>query len=293
MLELTSPAVLKSLLARHGFHFSKSLGQNFLLDKNVLDEIVHAAGIDTDSEVLEIGPGFGTLTQALCSAAGKVAAIEIDSAALPVLEETCAPFDNLTVIHGDVLKLDLKSLIAEQFSGHTVKVAANLPYYITSPILTMLIENELPIQSITVMVQKEVADRLCAAPGGKEYGVLSVAVQFYCTAQTVCIVPPESFMPPPSVDSAVVHLTLRNTPAVEVPDRALFFRVVRAAFALRRKTLLNSLTGSGLLGLSKELIAYALDEAQIAPNRRGETLSLEEFAKLCEIFFKIKEDFKG
>ena len=281
MENLASPAVVKRLLQEHGFRFSKSLGQNFLIDEDALDKIVDGAGVNDTSNVLEIGPGFGALTQRLCARAKKVCAIELDEGAVAVLRGVLGECDNFSLVQGDVLKLDLPQLLQEQFGAEPVQVVANLPYYITTPILMMLIESGLPLSSITVMVQKEVADRMVAAPGKKDYGALSVAVQYRCMANLVVTVGPESFLPPPKVSSSVVRLDMRELPPVSVSDEKQFFRVVRAAFATRRKTLPNALAAGGFT-MPKGEIAALLNALSIDPMRRGETLSLQEFAAISE-----------
>lgn len=281
MENTASPAVVKRLLQEYGFRFSKSLGQNFLIDEDALERIVAGAGVNETSCVLEIGPGFGALTQRLCTRARKVCAVELDTHAVAVLQDVLAEYDNLSLVQGDVLKLNLPQLLQQQFGGEPVQVVANLPYYITTPILMMLIESRLPLESITVMVQKEVADRMVAAPGKKDYGALSVAVQYRCAAHIVTTVGPGSFLPPPKVSSSVVRLDMRDTPPVEVTDEKQFFRVVRASFATRRKTLPNALAAGGFT-MAKGEIAALLEGLGIDPMRRGETLSLQEFAAISE-----------
>lgn len=284
---LYRPEVIRRVMKKHGKRFAKSLGQNFLTSKQVLDEICEGAGLSKEDGVIEVGPGIGTLTQALCETAGKVVSIELDRSLIPVLAETMAEYDNFELINNDVLKVDLKQLIEEKFDGKKVKVAANLPYYITTPIVMRLLEERLNIETIVIMVQKEVAERMEAGPGTKTYGALSVAVQYYSNPSIVTIAPKEDFMPSPKVDSAVIKLDVLKEPAVKVKDEKLFFKVVAAAFGKRRKTLLNALSNSNL-GVSKEDIKDALEKANIEDKRRGETLSLLEFAKLSdEIFLKI------
>lgn len=278
--EVGTPRRTKEIIAKYGFSFKKSLGQNFLIDGNVLNRIVDAAELDERKGALEIGPGIGALTERLSQAAGVVTAIEIDQRLIPILGDILADKPHVTVVHGDVLKLDLKQLFEEKFADcDGVSVVANLPYYVTTPILMKLLEERLPLQNIVVMIQKEVAERMAAKPGGKEYGSLSVAVQYYCVPQLVCTVPHTVFIPQPNVDSAVIKLKVRDTPAVEVPDEAFFFRVVQASFAQRRKTLMNNLTAFVGKDRREELTAL-LTQIGIDPGRRGETLSLEEFAKL-------------
>ena len=277
MKNLANPAVIKEILAKNGFNFSKSLGQNFLIDERALTEIVESAAPEK-ANVLEIGPGFGTLTQRLCERASKVVCVEIDSAAIPILTDNLREFDNLKIIHADIMKTDIKELSDREFGGATVKVCANLPYYITSPVIMSLLNPDLPIEDITVMIQKEVALRIGAKPGSKDYGVLTLAVGYWATTEIVTIVPPSSFMPPPKVESAVIKLTMRKTPPVEVKDTDMYFKVIKAAFALRRKTLLNALSSG--LGLGKDKILEVLKNADIDEKRRGETLSDEEFARI-------------
>lgn len=283
MRNLASPAVIKSILAEKGFRFSKSLGQNFLIDEGVLDAIVEKSGVDENTCVLEIGPGFGTLTQRLCRAAKKVVAVEIDTFAAEILSENLAECANLKIVCGDILKLNVAELIESEFgSGEKIRVVANLPYYITTPIIMLLIENGLPIESVTVMIQKEVADRLSASPGGKDYGAITLSVQYRCKAEKIVSVPPSSFMPPPKVTSAVIRLDLLDTPSVTVSDEKRLFKVIKAAFAQRRKTLLNTLSSCGGFSMEKSEIENMLIFLGIDPKRRGETLSLEEYAKISE-----------
>lgn len=278
--EVGTPRRTKEIISKYGFSFKKSLGQNFLIDGNILNRIVDAAELNERKGALEIGPGIGALTERLSQAAGKVTAIEIDQRLIPILGDILADKPHVTVVHGDVLKLDLKQLFEEQFADcEGVSVVANLPYYVTTPILMKLLEERLPLQNIVVMIQKEVAERMAAKPGGKEYGSLSVAVQYYCVPQLVCTVPHTVFIPQPNVDSAVIKLAVREKPAVEVPDEGFFFRVVQASFAQRRKTLMNNLTSLAGKENREELTAL-LTRIGIDPGRRGETLSLEEFAKL-------------
>ncbi len=282
MKQLTSPNVIKDLLNQYGFRFSKSLGQNFLIDEAALETITGAAFLNGDDLVLEIGPGFGTLTQRLCQTAKKVVAVEIDRAVIPVLADTLCGFDNLTVLNEDILKVDLPSLINEQFLGNPFKVAANLPYYITTPIIMAVLRSGVPFTHMVAMVQKEVAQRFCAPPGGKDYGAVTVAVDYYCEAERILDVPPSSFLPPPKVTSSVIRLTRRKAPKVQVKDEAVFFKTVKAAFAQRRKTLLNTLANAGGFGHPKARLSEILTACGIDPARRGETLSIEEFAALSD-----------
>ena len=281
MRPLTSPKVIKDIIGKYNFRFSKSLGQNFLIDGNIVEKIVDGAGIIQDDGVLEIGPGIGTLTQELIDRARRVVAVEIDKNLLPVLEETLGSPSNLSIVHGDILKTDIAGLVDEFFEGKDFKVVANLPYYITTPIIMRFLEEQLPFTSLTVMVQKEVAQRMAAEPGEKEYGALSVAVQYYTNPRMVCKVPASVFMPKPKVDSMVINLERRDSPPAEVDDRDIFFKVVRTAFAKRRKTLLNNLTSGELGEWSREKILEALEAAGVDPQRRGETLSIQEFAGIA------------
>lgn len=278
-MELTKPSVIKDIMTRYGFRFSKSLGQNFLIEKSVLERIVAGAEITERDDVLEIGPGFGTLTRYLAAHSSRVVSVEIDSSLLPVLAETLADLPNTEVVHGDVLQVDLKGLIASRFEGRAPKVVANLPYYVTTPIIMRFLEEEIPVTDLVVMVQKEVADRMAASPGGKDYGALSVAVQYFCRPEILFKVSTGCFMPAPTVESAVIRLQVLPEPAVRVVSRRLFFATVRGAFGKRRKTLLNALSDSEL-SLSKEQVRSVLTEAGIDPIRRAETLSIDEFAAL-------------
>lgn len=279
MLDLSSAKTLKAIMTAHGIRPQHKLGQNFLTDARVLEGIVAAAEIGPDDLVLEIGPGLGTLTQQLARAAGKVLAIELDRNLVEILRKTLLEMHpNVELIHGDAGRIDLQSLLAERLaSGAKAKVAANLPYYITTPLIMRLLEEHLPLETIVVMVQKEVADRMVAPPGGKDYGALSVAVQYYTEPRIAVKVSRGAFLPPPEVDSAVVAMKLRTAPPVDAPRQA-FFRVVKAAFGQRRKALGNALSGG--LSIEKARIQEVLSQANIDSNRRGETLSLEEFAEI-------------
>lgn len=282
--DIATPRRTKEIIQRHGFSFKKSLGQNFLIDQNILGKIVAAAGLDKTKGALEIGPGIGALTEKLADEAGKVTAVEIDQRLLPILREVLEPYPHVQVIHGDVLKLDLKELFAQQFSDvEGVSVVANLPYYVTTPILMKLLEEKLPLEHIVVMIQKEVAERMAAAPGGKEYGSLSIAVQYYSEPELVCTVPHSVFIPQPNVESAVIRLTVRKQPPVEVTDEAFFFEVVQTSFAQRRKTISNNLKSRFFPKESRERLEALLAEAEIAPSRRAETLDLHEFARLSNV----------
>jgi 16S rRNA (adenine1518-N6/adenine1519-N6)-dimethyltransferase len=279
--DIASPKRTKDLMQRYGFTLKKSLGQNFLIDQNVLNRIVSAAELDGTKGALEIGPGIGALTQQLAKLAAKVVAVEIDQRLLPMLEETLSPYPHAEVVHADVLKVDLQALFAERFQGLSkVSVVANLPYYVTTPILMKLLEERLPLENIVVMIQKEVAERMAAKPGGKEYGSLSIAVQYYCEPELVTIVPQTVFIPQPNVDSAVIKLKLRDKPAVQVEDEAFFFDVVQASFTQRRKTIYNNLSAKYFTKETKPELERLLHEAGIEPSRRGETLSMAEYAVL-------------
>ena len=278
-MDFISPAEIKRIASRYGFVFKKGLGQNFLSSQSVLEEIADAAEIENEG-VIEIGPGFGVLTNELAKRAEKVLALEIDDRLIPILRDTLSEYDNVKVINNDVLKTDIAELIKNEFGDKRVSVAANLPYYITTPIITSLIENRLPLKNLVVMIQKEVADRITAQPGTKDYGAISVLCQFYTKPELVCNVGAELFVPPPKVDSAVVKMAFRDEPAVAVKDEKMFFRTVKAAFSQRRKTLLNCLAAN--FPINKSDLTNIMESVDIAPTRRGETLSLEEFAKLSE-----------
>lgn len=281
--DVATPAVTKGILAKYDLKAKKSLGQNFLIDLNILNKIVDAAELDETKGALEIGPGIGALTQQLAKRAGRVVAVEIDQRMLPVLQETLSGYEHATVVHGDVLKVDLEELFRLHFQESAgVSVVANLPYYVTTPIVMKLLEERLPLDNIVVMVQKEVADRMAAKPGTKDYGSLSVAVQYYCEPKVVCVVPHTVFIPQPNVDSAVIRLKVRKEPPVAVHDEELYFQVVQASFAQRRKTLSNNLLTRFFTKETKPLMEKALQDAGIDPVRRGETLSLEEFASLTQ-----------
>lgn len=277
---LGNPQNTIEILKKYNFTFQKKFGQNFLIDTHVLDKIIAAAEITKDDFVLEIGPGIGTMTQYLAQAAGKVAAVEIDKALIPILGDTLSAYDNVMIINEDVLKVDIQKLVEEENGGRPVKVVANLPYYITTPIIMGLFEKHVPIESITVMVQKEVADRMQVGPGTKDYGALSLAVQYYASPYIVANVPPNCFMPRPKVGSAVIRLTTYDNPPVEVNDEKLMFRIIRASFNQRRKTLANGLKNAADLNIPKELIAESIESLGHGPSVRGEALTLEEFAAL-------------
>ncbi len=279
-MKLYDPSTIKWIKKKYGFRFSKSLGQNFITEKSVIDDIVEGAGLGPGDLVIEIGPGIGVLTSGACEAATKVVAIEIDRNLLTVLNDTLAAYNNVKIINGDILKMDLAKLIGEEKKDlENVKIIGNLPYYITTPIIIKLLESGVPAESITIMMQKEVAERIKAKPGSRTYGALSVAVQYRCEVTTVTEVPREVFMPVPKVDSEVLRLDILPEPAVKTISENMFFRCVRAGFSQRRKTLLNSLQNTGI---PKEKIRECLEGAEIDPQRRAETLSLEEFAALAD-----------
>lgn len=280
MANLTNPQDTIAVIQKYNFMFQKKFGQNFLIDTHVVDKIIRSAGLTKDDMVLEIGPGIGSLTQHLAENAGKVVAVEIDKNLIPILKETLADYDNITIINEDILKVDINALAKEYNGGRPIKVVANLPYYITTPIIMGLFESHVPIESITVMVQKEVADRMQVGPGTKDYGALSLAVQYYARPEIVANVPPNCFIPRPNVGSAVIRLTRFKEPPVEVKDEALMFRLIRASFNQRRKTLVNGLTNSPELSFSKEQITDAITGLGWQPTIRGESLNLSEFAKL-------------
>ena len=283
MATLGIPQNTIAVLQKYNFNFQKKFGQNFLIDTHVLDKIIRSAGITKDDFVLEIGPGIGTMTQYLCENAREVVAVEIDKNLIPILEDTLSEYDNVSVINEDILKVDLNKLAQEKNGGKPIKVVANLPYYITTPIIMGVFESHVPVASITVMVQKEVADRMQEGPGSKEYGALSLAVQYYANPEIVANVPPNCFMPRPKVGSAVIRLTCHEEPPVQVEDENLMFRIIRASFNQRRKTLVNGLNNSPEISLPKEVIAQAIEEMELSPSIRGEALSLEQFARLSNI----------
>lgn len=280
--KISTPLKTKELLDKYGFYFKKNFGQNFLIDSNVLSNIVSAAGIQKDDFVLEIGPGIGSLTQYIAESAGYVTAVEIDRNLIPILNETMKDYDNFEVINEDILKLDINALIAEKGNGRKAKLVANLPYYITTPIIMEILEKHADIESMTVMVQKEVADRMQSKPKSKDYGALSVAVQFYCDAVLNFTVKPSCFMPRPKVDSAVITLKLKNEP-IKVENQDFMFKIIKCAFGQRRKTLLNSLFNQCGLGLSKDEITGILENMGLDGKVRGEELSVEQFAELSDI----------
>lgn len=285
---LSNPTNTLAVINKHEFAFQKKFGQNFLIDEGIVNKIVREAGVTKDDFVLEIGPGIGTMTQLLCEQAGGVAAVEIDTNLIPILKETLAEYDNVTIINEDILKVDIKKLAEEKNGGKPIKVVANLPYYITTPIIMGLFESNVPIDSITVMVQKEVADRMQVGPGTKDYGALSLAVQYYSKPQVVINVPPECFIPRPNVGSAVIRLTRYKEPPVKVKDEKLMFKLIRASFNQRRKTLANGLNNSPEINFSKEEITAAIESLHKSPSIRGEALTLSEFAALSDYFSNIK-----
>lgn len=283
---LGNPQNTIEILKKYNFSFQKKFGQNFLIDTRVLDKIIAAADITKDDYVLEIGPGIGTMTQYLAAAAGKVTAVEIDKALIPILADTLKDYDNVNIVNQDILKMDIQKLVDEENGGKPVKVVANLPYYITTPIIMGLFESHVPIESITVMVQKEVADRMQVGPGTKDYGALSLAVQYYAQPYIVANVPPNCFMPRPKVGSAVIRLTVHREPPVRVEDEKLMFRMIRASFNQRRKTLANGLKNSAELDLPREIVEESIEELGKGPGVRGETLTLEDFALLSNIIYR-------
>ena len=283
MATLGNPQNTIALLKKYDFRIQKKYGQNFLIDTHVLEKIISSAGVTRDDFVLEIGPGIGALTQYLCENARRVMAVEIDRKLIPVLEDSLSEYDNVTVVNEDILKMDIGRIAEEYNQGKPVKVVANLPYYITTPIIMELFESHVPLESITVMVQKEVAERMQAGPGTKNYGALSLAVQYYANAEIVANVPPNCFMPRPNVGSAVIRMTCHQSNPVLVEDERLMFRLIRASFNQRRKTLQNSLGNDGKLSVSKEAAAQAIAAMGLSPTIRGEALSLEQFAQLSNL----------
>ena len=286
---LGNPKYTIEVLQKYGFVFQKRFGQNFLIDTHVLERIIEASEITKDDFVLEIGPGIGTMTQYLAEAAREVTAVEIDDALIPILKDTLKEWDNVTVLHGDILKTDIRKIADEKNQGRPIKVVANLPYYITTPIIMGLFESHVPVDSITVMVQKEVADRMQTGPGSKDYGALSLAVQYYAEPKIVANVPPNCFRPRPKVGSAVIRLTRHQNPPVTTLDEKLMFRLIRASFNQRRKTLSNSLKNSQELPYSKEEVEAAIKECGLPLNIRGEALTLEQFARLSDTFSKLNK----
>ncbi|KHE71576.1 16S rRNA (adenine(1518)-N(6)/adenine(1519)-N(6))-dimethyltransferase RsmA [Halobacillus sp. BBL2006] len=283
---VATPTRTKEILETYGFSFKKSLGQNFLIDVNILKNIIDHAGIDSSAGAIEIGPGIGALTEQLAQSADKVVAFEIDQRLLPILEETLSDYDNVDIINQDILKADVQEVVKRHFKpGQPIRVVANLPYYITTPILMKLLMDRLPIDSITVMIQKEVADRMAAEPNTKSYGSLSIAVQYYTEARVAMNVPKTVFMPQPNVDSSVLHLEMRSAPPVQVKDEDFFFDLVKASFGQRRKTLMNNLARHFKGKMDKEELREKLDRVDIDPKRRGESLTMQEFAKLADCLY--------
>lgn len=290
MATLGNPQKTIEIIQKYEFAFQKKFGQNFLIDTHVLDKIIAAAHVTADDCVLEIGPGIGTMTQYLAEHARQVVAVEIDSNLIPILEETLKDYDNVTVINDDILKVDINRITEEYNGGRPIKVVANLPYYITTPIIMGLFENGVPIDNITVMVQKEVAERMQVGPGSKDYGALSLAVQYYAEAYIVANVPPNCFIPRPGVGSAVIRLTRHREPPVEADDPKLMFRLIRASFNQRRKTLQNGLNNSPEIPFSKEEIAAGIESLGVPPQIRGEALTLKQFADLSNYFTRRQEN---
>lgn len=290
MEKLSNPQVTIATIKKYDFAFQKKFGQNFLIDEHVLNKIIAAAGVTKDDMVLEVGPGFGTMTQYLAETAREVVAVEIDRELIPVLNDTLSEYDNVTIINDDILKVDIERLVNERNEGRPIKVVANLPYYITTPIIMGLLENHVPVDNITVMVQKEVAERMQAGPGTKDYGALSLAVQYYAKPYIAANVPPNCFIPRPNVGSAVIRLELWEKPPVEVKDEKLMFAIIRASFNQRRKTLQNSLVNGGIK-VTKDQIAEALSMMELPQTVRGEALTLTQFARLSDML--LKYNFQG
>jgi 16S rRNA (adenine1518-N6/adenine1519-N6)-dimethyltransferase len=285
MQRISSISRTKEIIAKYKFRFSKSLGQNFLVDGNTIDKIIRAGNIGPDDNVLEVGPGIGTLTQMLCEDAGKVLAIEKDWDLIPILKnDTLKDYENLTILHGDILKADIKAIVRDSFGDNPFKLIANLPYYITTPIIMRFLEEDLPVTDIVIMMQKEVAERVEAVPGTKSYGALSVAVQYYAEPEIMGVVPKHVFMPAPKIDSIIIRLRVRKEPPVVLKDKSLFFETVKASFAMRRKTLNNTLRKA--LPYGDDVISRAIEGAGIDPIRRGETLTIDEFATLSNEIYK-------
>lgn len=280
MAALGSTKNTADIIQKYQFHFQKKFGQNFLIDGNILDKIIESAQLTKEDCVLEIGPGIGTMTQYLAEEAGEVVAVEIDKNLIPILQDTLSAYDNVTILNEDILKVDIKRIVEEHNGGKPIKVVANLPYYITTPIIMVLFESHVPLQSVTIMVQKEMADRMQVGPGTKDYGALSLAVQYYAKPEIITRVPASCFMPRPNVDSTVIRLTRYEKPPVEVEDETYLFAVIRASFNQRRKTLVNGLTNAGNLGVDRQMVEETLAEMGLSTIIRGETLTLEQFAEL-------------
>lgn len=288
-MKLSGKSELMSVLNKYNFSFSKSLGQNFLIDQNILNKIVSGSGINENTNVLEVGPGSGTLTRELCLKAKKVTAVEIDKALIPILNDVMSDFDNFNLINSDILELNINELIKNEFDNESFTVVANLPYYITTPIIMNFLESELPVNSMTLMIQKEVAARILAEPGTKDYGALSVAVQFYAEPGIICSASPHCFTPQPKVTSTVVNLKLYDKPKYDVKNKEQFFKIVKSIFSQRRKTLVNSLSGSPYLDLSKDKIIDVLKQMELNEKVRGEKLNIEQIAELSNIIYETQE----
>jgi 16S rRNA (adenine1518-N6/adenine1519-N6)-dimethyltransferase len=280
MATLGNAAKTAEIIQKYQFHFQKKFGQNFLIDGNILDKIIDSAEVSKEDCVLEIGPGIGTMTQSLAEKAGEVVAVEIDKNLIPILQDTLSEYDNVTIINEDILKVDIHKIVREKNGGRPIKVVANLPYYITTPIIMALFESHVPLASVTIMVQKEVADRMQVGPGTKDYGALSLAVQYYASPEIIVKVPASCFMPRPNVDSTVIRLTRYEKPPVQTADEAYLFAVIRASFNQRRKTLANGLTNAGNLGVNRQMVEEVLEEMGLSKTIRGEALTLEQFADL-------------
>lgn len=288
-MKLSGKSELMSVLNKYNFSFSKSLGQNFLIDQNILNKIVSGSGINENTNVLEVGPGAGTLTRELCLKAKKVTAVEIDKALIPILNDVMSDFDNFNLINSDILELNINELIKDEFGNESFTVVANLPYYITTPIIMNFLESELPVNSMTLMIQKEVAARILAEPGTKDYGALSVAVQFYAKPGVICSASPHCFTPQPKVTSTVVNLKLYDKPKYDVKNKEQFFKIVKSIFSQRRKTLVNSLSGSPYLDLSKDKIIDVLKQMELNEKVRGEKLNIEQIIELSNIIYETQE----
>lgn len=288
-MKLSGKSELMSVLNKYNFSFSKSLGQNFLIDQNILNKIVSGSGINENTNVLEVGPGAGTLTRELCLKAKKVTAVEIDKALIPILNDVMSDFDNFNLINSDILELNINELIKDEFGNESFTVVANLPYYITTPIIMNFLESELPVNSMTLMIQKEVAARILAEPGKKDYGALSVAVQFYAKPGVICSASPHCFTPQPKVTSTVVNLKLYDKPKYDVKNKEQFFKIVKSIFSQRRKTLVNSLSGSPYLDLSKDKIIDVLKQMELNEKVRGEKLNIEQITELSNIIYETQE----
>ena len=288
-MKLSGKSELMSVLNKYNFSFSKSLGQNFLIDQNILNKIVSGSGINENTNVLEVGPGAGTLTRELCLKAKKVTAVEIDKALIPILNDVMSDFDNFNLINSDILELNINELIKDEFGNESFTVVANLPYYITTPIIMNFLESELPVNSMTLMIQKEVAARILAEPGTKNYGALSVAVQFYAKPGVICSASPHCFTPQPKVTSTVVNLKLYDKPKYDVKNKEQFFKIVKSIFSQRRKTLVNSLSGSPYLDLSKDKIIDVLKQMELNEKVRGEKLNIEQITELSNIIYETQE----